>query len=48
LLPPLRFSARPEWPVEPAATLGQHTAELLAGLGYDEGQVERLRAEGVV
>jgi alpha-methylacyl-CoA racemase len=48
LLPPLRFSARPEWPVQSAATLGQHTAELLAGLGYDEGEVERLRAEGVV
>lgn len=48
LLPPLRLSARPDWPVEPAATLGQHTAELLAGLGYHEGEVERLRAEGVV
>jgi crotonobetainyl-CoA:carnitine CoA-transferase CaiB-like acyl-CoA transferase len=48
LLPPLRFSARPEWPVESAATLGQHTAEILAGLGFDEGEVERLRAEGVV
>ncbi|MBK8430974.1 MAG: CoA transferase [Chloroflexi bacterium] len=29
-------------------TLGQHTAEILANLGYDEEQVAELRQEGVV
>jgi crotonobetainyl-CoA:carnitine CoA-transferase CaiB-like acyl-CoA transferase len=31
-----------------AAELGEHTAEVLAELGYDAGQVEALRREGVV
>jgi crotonobetainyl-CoA:carnitine CoA-transferase CaiB-like acyl-CoA transferase len=28
--------------------LGAHTAELLAGLGYDQAQIDALRAQGVV
>jgi alpha-methylacyl-CoA racemase len=32
----------------PAPHLGQHTAELLAELGYDEDRVSSLRAAGVV
>jgi crotonobetainyl-CoA:carnitine CoA-transferase CaiB-like acyl-CoA transferase len=31
-----------------APTLGQHTAGLLASLGYSAGEIERLRGEGVV
>jgi len=31
-----------------AAELGQHTAEVLAELGYDAAQVEELRKAGVV
>ncbi len=28
--------------------LGEHTDEVLAGLGYDEAQIERMRARGVI
>ena len=29
-------------------TLGQHTAEVLAGLGYDAPQIEALRRQGAI
>lgn len=32
----------------PPPTLGEHTAEVLAGLGLDEGAVESLRSSGIV
>jgi crotonobetainyl-CoA:carnitine CoA-transferase CaiB-like acyl-CoA transferase len=32
----------------PAPTLGQHTAEVLATLGYDRPAIERLAEAGVV
>ncbi|MBN1177609.1 MAG: CoA transferase [Anaerolineae bacterium] len=48
LLPPLRFSDQPAPHPGPAPALGQHTAELLAELGYDAVQIEQLRQAGVV
>jgi CoA:oxalate CoA-transferase len=35
-------------PLNPPPALGQHTAEVLAAAGIDTGEVERLRAEGVI
>jgi formyl-CoA transferase len=32
----------------PAPTLGEHTEEVLAELGYDEGQIAKLRAASVI
>ncbi|MGH2634046.1 MAG: CoA transferase, partial [Tepidiformaceae bacterium] len=32
----------------PAPTLGQHNAEVFAGMGLSEAEVQALRAEGVV
>jgi crotonobetainyl-CoA:carnitine CoA-transferase CaiB-like acyl-CoA transferase len=32
----------------PAPTLGEHTNEVLAELGYDEGQIAKLRAASVI
>jgi crotonobetainyl-CoA:carnitine CoA-transferase CaiB-like acyl-CoA transferase len=48
LLPPVHFSGRT--PPLPAAapTLGQHTGDLLAQLGYDSAAMARLRDDGVV
>ena len=48
LLPPVRLSARPVRPTDPAPALGQHTGPLLAELGYDAAVVERLREQDVV
>jgi len=31
-----------------AARLGQHTDELLSGLGYSQAEIEKLRQDGVV
>jgi len=48
LLPPLRLSAQDARPSDVAPTLGQHTAPLLAELGYAAATVEELRKHGVV
>jgi len=48
LLPPVRLSTQPTRPSAPAPTLGQHTAPLLAELGYDEAALKRLREREVV
>lgn len=52
LLPPVRLSApkkrRSTHPSDVAPALGQHTAPLLAELGYDAAAVEELRECGVV
>jgi crotonobetainyl-CoA:carnitine CoA-transferase CaiB-like acyl-CoA transferase len=45
--PPARFSATtaPEGPLAPL--LGEHTAEVLAEIGYNRTRIESLRAAGV-
>jgi alpha-methylacyl-CoA racemase len=45
---PLALSGAMPGPLGPAPSLGQHTASLLADLGYSAADVERLRREGVV
>ena len=48
LLPPVRLSAQTGSSLGAAPALGQHTAEVLADLGYDEAAVEELREKGQV
>lgn len=38
----------PQVPSRPAPRLGEHTAEVLAELGYDEERIARLRTDGVL
>jgi CoA:oxalate CoA-transferase len=46
---PIHLSTAPEIPTGPAPQLGQHTRPILKDLlGYDEAEIERLAAEGVV
>ena len=45
--PPVR-SGNEAAPARPAPALGEHTGELLRELGYDEPEIERLGAEGIV
>jgi CoA:oxalate CoA-transferase len=46
---PVKLSATPGAIRRPPPTLGQHTADVLAGdLGLDVTEIERLRAAGVV
>jgi crotonobetainyl-CoA:carnitine CoA-transferase CaiB-like acyl-CoA transferase len=36
-------------PIEaPPPALGEHTADILGGLGYDDADLEQLRADGVI
>lgn len=48
LLPPVRFSDLQQPCPGPPPALGEHTAVILAELGYGEVQVEALRAQGVI
>ena len=45
---PVKFSATPGKVERAAPLLGQHTREVLAGLGYAPEEIERLYAEGAV
>ena len=45
---PLKLTATPPTLRTPPPELGQHTDEVLAGLGYSTGDVAGLRARGVV
>ena len=45
---PLRFSEDPVQLHSPPPLLGQHTGEVLARLGYAEGDLEELRRQGVI
>ncbi len=46
---PIKLSEVPDAPVvRPAPMLGEHTAEVLASVGIDAAQLEKLRADGVV
>ncbi len=45
---PVKFSETPTAVSRPAPVLGEHTGEVLAGLGYSAEEIERLRREGAV
>lgn len=44
----LRLSDGDAAPATPAPTLGAHTRETLAQLGYDAAQIDALHAQGVI
>jgi len=44
---PVSFDAAPRRVNRPPPQLGEHTAEILAGLGYDAAAVDQLQREGV-
>ncbi|HEX6493773.1 MAG TPA: CoA transferase, partial [Candidatus Dormibacteraeota bacterium] len=46
--PPAKFSRTPTRVRTPAPPLGAHTDEVLAGLGYDEARIQRMRDEHTV
>jgi len=46
--PPTKFSASPASVRSLAPVLGQHTAQLLQELGYDEGAIDTMRKRGIV
>jgi succinate--hydroxymethylglutarate CoA-transferase len=45
---PVKFSESTPGIRSAPPTLGQHSVEVLKGLGYDEQQIERFRDSGVV
>ena len=46
---PARFSAGPPvWNRVASPTMGQHNGEILAELGFDEGEIGRMRRQGVI
>jgi crotonobetainyl-CoA:carnitine CoA-transferase CaiB-like acyl-CoA transferase len=45
---PARFAGVDDGPKGPAPALGQHTREVLEGLGYDGGQIDGLYASKAV
>lgn len=45
---PIKFSETPGEVHTPAPEIGEHTEEILRGLGYNQESIERLRKEGVI
>jgi crotonobetainyl-CoA:carnitine CoA-transferase CaiB-like acyl-CoA transferase len=45
---PFRYASVDRWLRHAAPTLGQHNAEILRELGYDDAAIEALTAEGVI
>lgn len=45
---PVKFSDTPCEMIRPPPVLGEHTDEVLAGLGYGEAEIARMREEGVI
>jgi crotonobetainyl-CoA:carnitine CoA-transferase CaiB-like acyl-CoA transferase len=45
---PMKFSRTPAAPHSPAPSLGQHTRALLGELGFNDEEIEQLKAESVV
>jgi crotonobetainyl-CoA:carnitine CoA-transferase CaiB-like acyl-CoA transferase len=45
---PVRFGAGPPPAPFAAPQLGQHSREILAGFGYSDEEIDRLRGAGVV
>ncbi|MEW5723634.1 MAG: CaiB/BaiF CoA-transferase family protein [Thermodesulfobacteriota bacterium] len=48
LAPPLKMSGSPRPADAPPPTLGQHSAEVLGGLGFGPGEIEVLKQKGVI
>jgi crotonobetainyl-CoA:carnitine CoA-transferase CaiB-like acyl-CoA transferase len=46
--PPFELSATPATVRTPPPLLGEHGAEVLAELGYDDAAIAALRADGVI
>ena len=46
--PPVRFAGAPQNVRRPAPLIGEHTAAVLAEVGYDEGRLTALRASGAL
>jgi len=46
--PPLRFSGTPGADAGPPPVLGQHTTEVLRGLGFTDPEIAGLRRRGIV
>jgi crotonobetainyl-CoA:carnitine CoA-transferase CaiB-like acyl-CoA transferase len=46
--PPFRFSAAPVQVARFAASLGQHTREILELAGYADEEIEKMSAQGTV
>jgi formyl-CoA transferase/CoA:oxalate CoA-transferase len=45
---PFKFGATPATIRTAPPLLGEHSAEILAELGYEDEAIERLRADGVI
>lgn len=45
---PVRITGVDQVPLQPAPRLGEHSAEILADLGYDAAAIEALRDEGII
>jgi crotonobetainyl-CoA:carnitine CoA-transferase CaiB-like acyl-CoA transferase len=45
---PIRFETEPGSPQFAVPALGEHTAEILAGLGYDAARIDALKASGAL
>jgi crotonobetainyl-CoA:carnitine CoA-transferase CaiB-like acyl-CoA transferase len=45
---PYQMAGIPKQEFRPAPTLGQHTASVLASIGYGEGDLAALRAVGAI
>jgi len=45
---PIKFSETPGEVLIPAPEIGEHTEEILNGLGYNQEAIDRLRKEGVI
>ena len=45
---PVKFSKTPGGPKSPAALYGEHTRALLREHGYNDGEIDRLAADGVI
>jgi len=46
--PPIKLSDTPASIRTPPARFGEHTEEVLRGLGFGAGEIARLRRDGVV